>query len=145
MTDKTETIAAAVTATEDASASADAIADKALIRLDGIHKLMVGGVLLAILVFTTQAIAVFFVWATFRGPFKQIDELTQLNRAIISATCDSTLYTPEELRQRTPMQSRRLQIVCTHRRRLDSLAPPKIPASIIVDTVILPDTTGKKP
>ena len=50
-----------------------------------------------------------------RRPFKQLDSLASFNRDFVAITCDTTLYSQEELARRTPEARRRLTRVCEHR------------------------------
>jgi hypothetical protein len=97
------------------------IENRFLSEMQQIRRVMVAGTLLAFCVLFIQITAIFLIWVAFRGPIRQLDELTRMNQAIITATCDSTLFTPDELLRRTPMQKRRLALVCGSRHRLDSL------------------------
>ena len=97
------------------------IEHRVLAELHSIHTIMKFGMGFALFCMFLQAVALYFVWVTFSGPFRQLDELAHMNQAIITATCDSTFYSPDEMARRTPMQARRLQLVCASRRQFDSL------------------------
>lgn len=47
-----------------------------------------------------------------QGPLQQLEALTEWRTALTSTTCDSTLYTADELARRTPAAQRRLDRVC---------------------------------
>jgi hypothetical protein len=90
-------------------------------ELGTIRTIMTFGAGIAILCLIVQFLVAFSIWANLRGPLKQLDEIAHMNQAVITATCDSTFYTPAELQSRTLMQRKRLELVCASRRRLDSL------------------------
>jgi hypothetical protein len=120
-------------------------ANKVLSEIRHIHMVMIGGVMVAVLCLVLQIAVGLFIWTMVQGPFRQIDELVDINHAIIDATCDSTFYTKEELQRRTSSQQKRLDVVCRTRRIMDTLLHNTSEKSLMLDSLMILPPVKKEP
>lgn len=62
-----------------------------------------------------MVVALVYGLVVIRKPMAQLEQLDSFNRDFVTITCDTSLYSKDELARRTPEARRRLQLICVRR------------------------------